>query len=99
MWFSVLKLQAAAALHLALTSTLVSAGVLLVSVKHLWESCMNVLMLTKRLMRQTLQEMTPENLEATVRRSSRNALAPKRFLYALEDENPIKKRVRASLLR
>ncbi|XP_030614386.1 WD repeat-containing protein 76 isoform X2 [Archocentrus centrarchus] len=39
-----------------------------------------------------VKEMTPENLEATVRRSSRNALAPKRLRYSPEVETPKKKR-------
>lgn len=51
--------------------------------------------LSKLLTRDTLQEMTPENLEATVRRSSRNGLAPKRLQYSPEEETPKKKRVRA----
>ncbi|KAM9366690.1 WD repeat-containing protein 76 [Symphorus nematophorus] len=45
----------------------------------------------------TLQERTPEDLEAAVRRSSRNALAPKRLTYSPESstaETPVKKRKR-----
>uniref|UniRef100_A0A3Q4GCF4 WD repeat-containing protein 76 n=1 Tax=Neolamprologus brichardi TaxID=32507 RepID=A0A3Q4GCF4_NEOBR len=54
-----------------------------------------LMFLTKLLTRDTLQEMTPENLEVTVRRSSRNGLAPKRLQYSPEHETPKKRRVRA----
>lgn len=47
---------------------------------------------TKREAVVLVKEMTPENLEATVRRSSRNGFAPKRLQYSPEHETPKKKR-------
>lgn len=47
----------------------------------------------------TLQDMTPETLDGTVRRSQRTALVPKRLDYSPESSTVAKRGVRATLDR